>query len=419
MMTDLTQYQPLAEKLFADIQELSFDGIGITRESYGPGECAAADYLRSWAQSQGLEASTDRAANLIFRFPDSPADEPVVRMGSHLDSVPEGGNYDGLAGVLAGLLCMVARQHQGKPEALEVIAFRGEESAWFGKASVGSSSLTGKLSDSDLARPHRDGDTKLGERMQSVGADVDAIRDSQCLLDTSHIKAYLELHIEQGPVMVARDLPVAAVSAIRGNFRHNHILCVGESQHSGATPRWLRHDAVFAVSDLIMRLNKRWSEYLEQGKDLVVTSGMIGTDPEEHAVSRIPDRVTFSLEARSQNTDTLESFYQLLRSECDAVANEYGVLFEFDERVLSEPATMDPDVRDAITQACTAQGAAFDVLPSGAGHDAALMANAGIPSGMVFVRNENGSHNPHEAMAINDFMMGTQVLSDAVGSLVA
>src|SRR5699024_5824063 len=232
------------EKLFADIHALTFDGVGITRESYGPGECAAADYLREFAQAEGLQASTDRAANLLFRFPDADANAPVVRIGSHLDSVPQGGNYDGLAGVIAGLLCMVARQRAGHTAALEVIAFRGEESAWYGKACVGSSSITGQLTAHDLARPHRCADTTLGERMQALGADVDAIAAGEMLLDTTRIRAYLELHIEQGPVMPARELPVAAVSAIRGNFRHNHAVCIGESQPSGATPRDLRHDAV-------------------------------------------------------------------------------------------------------------------------------------------------------------------------------
>lgn len=416
-MTDLSSYRSLAEKLFADIHELTFDGVGITRESYGPGECAAADYLRAFAQAEGLQVNTDRAANLLFRFPGADANAPVVRIGSHLDSVPQGGNYDGLAGVITGLLCMIARQRTGRQEAIEVIALRGEESAWYGKACVGSSSITGQLTADDLARPHRNADTTLGASMQALGADVDAIAAGEMLLDTARIKAYLELHIEQGPVMLARELPVAAVSAIRGNFRHNHVVCVGESQHSGATPRELRHDAVFAVSDLIMRLDARWQEFLQRERDLVVTSGIIGTDPQEHAVSRIPDRVTFSLEARSQDTDTLHAFHAVVDAECAAVAASRGVRFEFDDRVLSAPAAMDSGVVEAISAACRARGTAFDVIPSGAGHDAALMANAGIPSGMVFVRNEHGSHNPHEAMEIADFMLGAQVLSDVLTTL--
>src|SRR5699024_11887967 len=114
---------------------------------------------------------------------------------------------------------------------------------------------------------------------------------------------------------------------------------------------------------------------------------------------------------------TIESNHAVVRAECAAVAAKRGVRFEFDDRVLSEPAAMDAGVVDVISRACQASGAAFDVIPSGAGHDAALMANAGIASGMIFVRNEHGSHNPHEAMEIADFMLGAQVLSDALATL--
>jgi N-carbamoyl-L-amino-acid hydrolase len=150
---------------------------------------------------------------------------------------------------------------------------------------------------------------------------------------------------------------------------------------------------------------------LERGTDLVVTTGIVGTDPAEHSISRIPGRVGFSLEARSKSQDTLEAFYQLVRAECTAISRERGVAFEFDRRLASDPAIMDPGLCALMSQACTAQGTAFEPIPSGAGHDAALFANAGVPSGMLFVRNQNGSHNPHEAMEIEDFMLGVEALA--------
>jgi N-carbamoyl-L-amino-acid hydrolase len=419
MTIDLIRYRGLAEKIFADVREFSFDGVGITRESYGRGESAAADYLRDFAESEGLTVQADRAANLIVRFPETPVGDPVVWMGSHMDSVPQGGNYDGLAGVVAGLLCLVARRREGVGGPFEVIGLRGEESAWFGKAYVGSSALLGILSEADLALRRRGAEESLGDCMRGLGADMTAIRAGERLFDLAHVKAYLELHIEQGPVMVARNLPVAVVSSIRGNFRHNHVVCEGEAGHSGVVPRWLRHDAMFAVADLLMRLDEHWRMLLERGTDLVLTAGIVGTDPADHAVSRIPGRVAFSLEARSRSTDTLEAFYQLVRAECSAIAHERGVAFEFDRRVLSAPATMNVRVCDTLSAACAALELAHDVIPSGAGHDAALMANAGIPSGMVFVRNQNGSHNPREAMELDDFMQGVQVLSNALEPLCA
>ncbi|HEY9279196.1 MAG TPA: hydantoinase/carbamoylase family amidase [Eoetvoesiella sp.] len=416
---NLLQFRSLAEKIFDDVRELSFDGVGVTRESYGRGESAAGDYLRDFALAEGLEVESDRAANIVFRQPGGEPGAPVAWVGSHIDSVPQGGNFDGLAGVVAGLLCLVARQREGRANCLplEVVAFRGEESAWFGKAYMGSGALFGKLSNADLELTQRVTGETLAKYMEKAGADVDAIRSQQILFDKSRVKAYLELHIEQGPVMVARELPVAVVSGIRGNVRHNNITCVGDAQHSGVVPRWLRHDAMFAVADLIMRLDEHWRVLLERGTDLVVTAGVVNTDSAEHSISRIPGRVNFSFEARSKSTDTLEAFYQLMHAECAAISRERGVRFEFDRRLLSDPATMDGRICDMLSHSCAARDTAFEVIPSGAGHDASLFANAGIPSGMLFVRNQNGSHNPHEAMDIDDFMLGVQVLNDTLAQL--
>jgi N-carbamoyl-L-amino-acid hydrolase len=411
--------QPVAEKLFADVRELSFDGVGVTRESYGRGESATADYLRAFAQKEGLEVHADRAANLVFRLPETGSSAAAAWTGSHIDSVPQGGNFDGYAGVVAGLLCLMQHKRSTAPNTLplEVVAFRGEESAWFGKAYMGSGALFGKLSEADLELKQRTTGETMAACMRQCGADVEAIRARQVLVDKARVKAYLELHIEQGPVMIARQLPLAVVSGIRGNVRHNRIVCHGDAQHSGVVPRWLRHDAMFAVADLIMRIDAHWSVLLERGTDLVVTTGIVSTDPAEHSISRIPGQVSFSLEARSKSNDTLEAFYQIVRAECAAIERERGVRFEFDRRLLSDPATMDAALCAVLSKACTDQGTAFEVIPSGAGHDAALFANAGIPSGMLFVRNQNGSHNPHEAMDMNDFMLGVQAMHSAFAQL--
>lgn len=418
---ELNALAPLAEQLFTDLRRLGDDGVGITRDSYGEGENAAASYLTEWAGHQGLAVTRDRAANLIFTLPDDiddagdAGDASATWIGSHLDSVPQGGNYDGLAGIVAGLLCLVEqRRSQRHPVTpVRVLALRGEESAWFGRAYMGSSALFGKLNDADLAMPHRTHGRSLAACMAQAGADVDAIRDGAMLFDASRAKAWLELHIEQGPVMVARNMPVAIVPGIRGNVRHNRVSCVGEAGHSGAVPRWLRHDAMFAVADLITRLDEHWRALLERGIDLVVTTGIVGTDPAEHAISRIPGKVDFSLEVRSQSTDTLDVFYELMRTECRAIERDRGVRFVFDRRLSSPPAIMDAHVSSLLVDACRTLDLPQERVPSGAGHDAAIFANAGIPSGMVFVRNVNGSHNPLESMDLDDFMRGVQVLDAA------
>jgi N-carbamoyl-L-amino-acid hydrolase len=400
-----------AVELFDQIRTMSFDGVGVSRESYGASETAALQHLVDWAHGHGLQTEADAAANVVFSLPGATEGSAIV-CGSHVDSVPQGGNFDGLAGVVAGLLCLKRLKDEGVSlkHPLWVSGTRGEESAWFGKAYMGSSAILGKLDADDLALVNKRSGKTLGQAMQGAGANLDYIQSGKRMPWVEGVKAYLELHIEQGPLMVARKWPTAVVSGIRGNFRHNTVRCIGEPGHSGAVPRWLRKDAVFAVADLLMRLDEHWRVLLERGNDLVVTTGVMGTDPAEHAVSRIPGRVDFSFEVRSESTETLDEFYRVMREDCDDVARQRGVRFEFDRRIESAPATMDPVLVQTLLDTAGAIGLPVEKIASGAGHDAALFANAGIPSAMIFVRNENGSHNPLEAMDIDDFMAGVDLL---------
>jgi N-carbamoyl-L-amino-acid hydrolase len=295
-----------------------------------------------------------------------------------------------------------------------VLGLRGEESAWFGKPYIGSYALFGKLNAKDLERKHRDTGRPLGEYLEKVGADVRRIAAGEPLVDAQAIGSYLELHIEQGPIMVAREAPVGVVTGIRGNLRHLAAHCRGAAGHSGAVPRWLRKDAVFALAELLMRLDENWQALNSRGVDLVVTSGIVGTDPREHSISRIPGEVQFSLEIRSQTLETLEAFYQLVLVEAGGIEKARGVKFDFGERVLSEPGLIDREWAQRLRRICTALHYPYIDIPSGAGHDAANFANAGIPSAMIFIRNDMGSHNPDEKMDLNDFLMGAEVLYQAV-----
>ena len=398
-----------AANLFSTVACLTHDGVGISRESYGEKETATLQVLRDWALQQGLDISTDFAGNGLFTLPGIDHAASII-CGSHIDSVPQGGNFDGLAGVVAGLLVLDRLKKEGINAAFKVVATRGEESAWFGKAYMGSSAILGKLKPEDLELKNKHSGHTLREAMADVGADVNAIARGESAPWIASAKAYLELHIEQGPLMVARGWPTAIVSGIRGNVRHNRIVCMGEAGHSGAVPRWLRKDAVFALADLLMRLDEHWRVLLERGTDLVVTSGIVSTNPEQNAVSRIPGAVEFSFEARSQDDETLEHFYTLMRAECDEVSKMRGVTFVFDRKIVSRPAAMSTELVKGLLEASRAAGQPSETMPSGAGHDAAMFANAGIPSGMIFVRNENGSHNPQEAMDLRDFVAGVEIL---------
>lgn len=408
-----------AEALFAALHRIGWDGTGITRPSYAAAESAALDHIGAAAQALGLAARRDRAANLVVTLPGADPGLASVSCGSHLDSVPQGGNFDGAAGVIAGLLALAAlRDLPGRRRDLCLFALRGEESAWFGRPYLGSSALFGDLGAEDLATPRLgDGET-LAEAMAATGADVPAIAEGARLLDPARLAAWFELHIEQGPVLVARNLPVAVVTGLRGNLRHREIVCAGAAGHSGAVPRWLRHDAVFAVAELIARLDRHWQQMLAQGQDLVVTVGTIGTDPAEHAISRIPGLVRFSLEARSESADTLAAFDALLHEECAAIESASAVAFRFDRRRDTAPAQMDPALIASLRETAAALGLPGETMPSGAGHDAAVFANHGVPSAMIFVRNAHGSHNPNEAMAMTDFLDGTRLLLAALAQAV-
>ena len=246
--------------------------------------------------------------------------------------------------------------------------------------------------------------------LAQAGADVDSIAARTPTVKASDLACFFELHIEQGPVMIARKVPVGLVTGIRGNIRHPKAKCMGQAAHSGAVPRWLRHDAVFAFSDLVTRLDQHWISLMEQGEDLVLTFGIVGTNAEEHATSRVPGQLQFSLEYRSQSPDMLKFFDGILKEEMEVVGRSRGVEFELGPAYPTAPAITDPGLLDHMTRVCREASIAFERLPSGAGHDAAVFANAGVPTAMIFVRNEHGSHNPHEAMDLNDFFLGAEAL---------
>lgn len=401
-----------AKFLFSKLKELSSDGVGVTRGSYTNKETQALNLLIDFAKSEGLETRTDLAQNVYFSLPEHIDSEQYVLIGSHIDSVPEGGNYDGAAGIIAGLLCLVrAKREQasfGKP--VKIVAIRGEESAWFGHCYIGSKSMLGQISQQELDSPHRDTGRSLSSYMADVGVDIDALKNGDQLITPGNIYEYLELHIEQGPVLVETNRPMAIVSGIRGNLRHKTIHCVGEAGHSGAVPREFRHDSVFAVSNLLMRLDDHWKTLLQHNADLVVTSGIMCTQQHEHAISRIPGDVTFSFEARSECPKILRAVEELLKSEAEVVERERKVSFSFDEEVTSAPAKLDKGIIDKLKSATLISDIEPYTMASGAGHDAAVFANAGIPTGMIFVRNQNGSHNPKEAMEIDDFIIATNIL---------
>jgi len=402
----------VARHLFDAVAAMSPDVEGVSRPAFSDIETRTLRLLEAFAREQGLEVWYDDALNANFCLPGDRETPRRIVVGSHVDSVPYGGNYDGLAGVVAGLVCLLRAKALGDRFArpVHVLAMRGEESAWFGPCYLGSKLLTGTLQESELAATHKGDARTLAAHMEAVGIPVGKARRNVPLADLAAIEAYIELHIEQGPLLIGKNIPAAVVSGIRGNFRHRAIRCIGEAGHSGAVPRAYRRDPVLAMADLLVRLDESWSTILNMGDDLVLTSGMVGTDPASHAMSRIPDQVTFSLDIRSQSAATLDQMRALLRAEMRQVEKDRKVKFHLDGEMRVEPALCDPALVERLKAAMRQAGQEPFVMPSGGGHDAAVFAGAGVPSAMVFVRNRNGSHNPDEAMELDDFAAATDIV---------
>jgi beta-ureidopropionase / N-carbamoyl-L-amino-acid hydrolase len=299
--------------LFEEIAAQSPDVEGVSRPAFSETETRTLEVLADFARGHGLSVWFDEGRNARFSLPEDREAERYVVVGSHVDSVPFGGNYDGLAGVLAGVACLVRARRTGARFArpVHVLAMRGEESAWFGPCYIGSKVLTGTLDESELQALHKGDGRSLADHMAETGLPVKRIARAIPLADLSAMEAYIEVHIEQGPLLIGKGLPAAVVSGIRGNFRHREVRCIGETGHSGAVPRAYRRDPVLAMADLLVRLDESWQTILNKGADLVLTSGIVGTDPQKHAMTRIPDSIAFSLDIRSQSTETLDQMREM------------------------------------------------------------------------------------------------------------
>jgi len=398
----------LAAALFDSLSSATRRGRGIVRDSYGAGEQAAHDIMRAAAETIGLDVSTDAIGNLMMTLPGYDRLAPRIIIGSHLDSVPQGGNYDGAAGVVAGLSAMSALKRAGTAAACDitVMGIRAEESAWFDIAYLGSGGAFGLLDPACLSIPRSDNGRSLEATLIERGLDPKVIRERRSLLDPSRIRAYLELHIEQGPTLVAEQLPAAVVTGIRGCKRFRNARCLGQYGHSGAVNRPHRHDAVAATVALLHHMETIWVQQERAGADLVITSGELYTDPVMHGPSKIAGETHFVIDVRSVSEDTMNAVAAEARQAAARIGEAYRVTFDLGATSDSPPAVMDSRLRAALRNQLDRP---FE-MPSGAGHDAAVFAKMGIPTGMIFVRNEHGSHNPDEAMTLDDFGIATRAL---------
>jgi acetylornithine deacetylase/succinyl-diaminopimelate desuccinylase-like protein len=313
------------------------------RIGYSPEEDAAHALAAGWMREAGLEVEVDSARNLIGRVPGG---SRRVWTGSHLDTVPGGGRFDGALGVVAGLEVV---ERLGLP-GLAVVAFRDEERGCAGSRAA-------------VERPD----------------------------------AYVELHIEQGPVLLQAEAPLGVVTAIVG-YVHGRRTFVGTAGHAGTTPMAGRDDALVAAAEFVLRAR----EVASAIEDAVATVGQVAVEPGGSNV--IPGRVVVSVDARAPDRERLDRLAAAL---------------EVEEARWTEPSPMSEGLRAVLRDAVAAVGAPVVELPSGAGHDAGILARAGVPSGMLFVRSQNGgiSHNPAELSTEEDIALAVAALEHALRRL--
>ena len=409
---------PLAVELFDTLRRDTADGAGVSRESYGAGEQVAHDLLLKTARSLDLETHVDFAGNLYMTLAGRDRAAPGWITGSHLDSVPMGGNYDGAAGVIAGIAVQAALRRIGEqpPRDITVMAIRAEEaSSWYEgshNGHLGSRAALGMLPVEELhAAINSRSRRTLAQHIAQAGFDADAIAARSKALDRARYAGYVELHIEQGPVLENRGSPVGIVTAIRGSARLRGARCIGEYTHSGAVPHEYRSDAVLAAAELCHRLDLAWEDVRNARGDLVFTVGKLYTDAKAHALTKVPGEISFTIDLRSQSQATLDAMTALTRELADEIGARRRVRFDLGEWNLQEPSLMDEALRAVLVREAQVLGLEPLALPSGAGHDAQDFERAGYPAAMIFVRNAHGSHNAHEAMDPADFALGTQLLA--------
>jgi len=400
--------QPLVQRLLDGVAEIGRDPPGITRDAYGPGENLAHALLAETARDLGLRCSGDAGANLAMRWDTGSGAKPIL-IGSHLDSVVQGGNFDGAAGVIAGIAAIAALKAAGiAPRApIEVLALRCEEAVWFGLGLIGSRCLLARLPDGALDLRHARTGATLAESIAACGGDPARLRDATPLRDPASIGAYVEVHIEQAPQLIEAGAPVGLCLANPGNVRHPFIRITGEEAHTGL-PHRFRRDAALAGADLALELEKLWLAEEAAGRPMAITIGRFHTPSERHSLTSVSGSFTMSLDLRAYAPAHLTALEQRLGEIVATVAGRRGVTIELGTRSAAAPGPMDAMILAGFE---AASGAAAPRLNSPGSHDANNFAAAGVPTGMLLVRNANGSHNPYESMDTGDLMAAIHVLA--------
>lgn len=382
--------------------QCSEPGPGVTRLFCSPEHRAVLPLISRWMEQAGLTPQLDAAGNLVGRCPRAQAGEKTFIMGSHQDSVIEGGKYDGMLGVALPLLALEALKREGitLPYGVEVVAFGDEEGVRFPTTLVGSKALAGNVTPDQLDAQDAEG-ISLQDALITLGgspADIPNIAR-----DPSNTLGFLEIHIEQGPVLEQRNHAVGIVTALTGIERHRVTLS-GKAGHAGTTPMDMRHDALVGAAEMVLAIDS-----VLQGTDNLV--GVVGKlDVHPNAVNVIPAQVTFTIELRSPETTIRQRGREAVTAALMEVATRRNLAIDMENTYSADAVACADWMMASLEQACAQAGQPAERLFSGAGHDGLAM-RALTDIGMLFVRCKDGlSHHPNEAISAEDGEAATRVV---------
>jgi N-carbamoyl-L-amino-acid hydrolase len=369
--------------------------VATTRLAYSEEDIRGRQLAIEMMREAGLGVRIDAAGNILGRRAGTSL-LPAIMFGSHIDTVREAGRFDGVLGVAAAIECVAVLEAAGTrtKHPLEVVIFANEEGQNFG-ALCGSRAVVGDISSDDLKRSDASGRT-LSEAIRSIGGEPEALQSS--LWGKGRICAFLELHIDR------LGIPVGSVEGISG-IQHTDVLISGVANHSGTTTMEARHDALVAAAELVLAVRKMATD---QHSCRVATVGRLVVSP--NSVNIVPGAIELTVEIRDMQATRIARTMEEVRTQADGIAARYGVSFEFLERKFMEPVPAHPAVLEAIEESCDALDLPFQRIPSGAGHDAQMMARI-APMGMIFVPSVGGlSHSAKEFTEAEDCARGAEVL---------
>jgi hydantoinase/carbamoylase family amidase len=377
---------------------------GTTRPGLSSEEQQACELVASWMEEDGLTTSWDGAGNLFGRLPGSDPSRAEIWTGSHLDTVPNGGRFDGALGVVVGLEAVAALREGGPPSTLAVVSFRYEEGWRFGGGCFGSRAICGALPPSELTTTDANG-VSVRDALEALGFSGPGPAEP---LPGS----FVEAHIEQGPVLEGEDIPHGVVTAIAG-MAGFAVTFTGASGHAGTVPLADRKDAFLAAAGFAVELR----EEALRVPGAVATIGDVRIPGGARNV--VPGVVRASVDVRAPTSEALTSLVDAVPRLAQGAAARSGCSFETELRWLTEPVPMSAQVRAAIHESAAELNVPIVDLPSGAGHDAGILAARGVPTGMLFVRSLNGgvSHRPDELTGHDDIATAISVLTGTLARL--